>query len=44
MGIVARQEGRVMRRPLRHVLAALRDADIEIDCIYEATRHTEIHL
>jgi hypothetical protein len=33
-----------MRRPLRHVLNVLRDADIEIDCIYEATRHTEIHL
>jgi hypothetical protein len=33
-----------MRRPLRHVLNALRAADIEIDCICEATRHTEIHL
>ena len=33
-----------MRRPLRHVLNALRDADIEIDYICEATRHTEVHL
>ena len=33
-----------MRRPLHHVLNMLRDAGIEIDCIYEPTRHTEIHL
>jgi hypothetical protein len=33
-----------MRRPLRHALAALRAAGIEVERIHQAGKHTEIHL
>src|SRR5262249_1728088 len=41
-GLLRDRRATLMRQSLRHVLNALRDADIEIDCIYEATR--QIHL
>jgi len=33
-----------MRRPLRHALAVLREAGIEVERIHQAGKHTEIHL
>jgi len=33
-----------MRAPLRHAIVTLRAAGLEVDCVCEATRHTEIHL
>jgi hypothetical protein len=32
-----------MRAPLRHAIAALRSAGFEVDRIYQAGRHTEVH-
>jgi hypothetical protein len=32
-----------MRAPLRHAIVTLRSAGFEIDQIYQAGRHTEIH-
>ena len=32
-----------MRAPLRHAICALRSAGFEVDRIYQAGRHTEIH-
>jgi hypothetical protein len=32
-----------MRAPLRHTIATLRSAGFEIDRIYQAGRHTEVH-
>jgi len=32
-----------MRAPLRHAICALRLAGFEIDKIYQAGRHTEVH-
>jgi hypothetical protein len=32
-----------MRAPLRHTIAALRSAGFEVDRIYQAGRHTEVH-
>ena len=32
-----------MRRPLRHALSALRAAGFEVDRVYQAGRHTEVH-
>ncbi len=33
-----------MRRPLRHALIVLREAGLEVECIHQAGKHTEIHL
>jgi hypothetical protein len=33
-----------MRRPLKHALAVLRDAGLEVDRVREAGKHTEILL
>ena len=33
-----------MRRPLRYVLCVLRDAGVDVDCIQQAGKHTEIVL
>jgi hypothetical protein len=32
-----------MRAPLRHVVVSLRSAGFEVDRIYQAGRHTEVH-
>jgi hypothetical protein len=32
-----------MRAPLRHAITSLRSAGFEVDRIYQAGRHTEIH-
>jgi hypothetical protein len=32
-----------MRAPLRHVVNSLRTAGFEVDRIYQAGRHTEVH-
>jgi hypothetical protein len=32
-----------MRAPLRHAIVALRSAGLEVDRVYQAGRHTEIH-
>jgi hypothetical protein len=32
-----------MRAPLRHAIVSLRAAGLEVDRIYQAGRHTEIH-
>jgi len=32
-----------MRAPLRHAIVALRAAGFEVDRIYQAGRHTEVH-
>jgi hypothetical protein len=32
-----------MRAPLRHAIVSLRAAGFEVDRIYQAGRHTEIH-
>jgi hypothetical protein len=32
-----------MRAPLRHAIVALRAAGFEVDRVYQAGRHTEVH-
>jgi hypothetical protein len=32
-----------MRAPLRHTITSLRSVEFEVDRIYQAGRHTEIH-
>jgi hypothetical protein len=32
-----------MRAPLRHAVVALRSAGFEVDRIYQAGKHTEVH-
>ena len=32
-----------MRAPLRHAIVTLRAAGLEVDRIYQAGRHTEVH-